>query len=67
MGDWSCRKCRGEGMYPGEDGRKRIVCDCPAGQSKRQWLNMTPEQRRQARKKRARSKKREQAQEPIPF
>jgi hypothetical protein len=67
MADWTCRKCNGEGMYPSEDGSKRIVCDCPVGRSKRRYLNMTPEERRAAKKKRSGSKKRKEDQEPIPF
>lgn len=67
MSDWSCRQCRGDGMYWDDEKRCMIVCRCPSGEAKQRWLNMTPEQRREARKKRSRSKKRKSDQEPIPF
>jgi hypothetical protein len=68
MSDWRCRRCR-DGVYFDETSNRYVICDCPAGESKRRWLGMTPEQRRQDRRNSRRTKKRDkhQGQDPIPF
>jgi len=67
MPKWTCRKCHGDGMHWSDERQAMVICSCPAGESKREYLKMTPEERRKARRKRGREKKREKEQEPIPF
>jgi len=54
-------------MHWSDERQAMVICSCPAGESKREYLKMTPEERRKARRKRGREKKREKEQEPIPF
>jgi len=63
MTEWTCRQCRGLGMYRDEERDKYVLCDCPAGDSKRRWLKKTPEERRHERKP---DKKKRRDDEPVP-
>ena len=68
MGDWSCRTCHGDGMRWSEERHAFVVCSCPAGQSKRRWLEMTPEQQKTERRRRERSQRKKRPEkEPLPF
>ena len=68
MSNWTCRHCRGDGMYWAPERKKMVVCSCSTGASKRRWLGMTPAERREARRSQRRKKKRDRGkeQEPIP-
>lgn len=57
-----CR-CRGEGWYWDDERKSRVVCTCPAGWAKKQYLGKTRSERQQERKER----KRRKAKEEVPF
>lgn len=65
MNEWACRKCFGLGMVRDDEGKRWVLCDCPTGESKRRFLNKTPDERRREKRDAARKKKK-QDDEPIP-
>lgn len=65
--DWSCRRCHGKGIFYDEKRKAMVLCDCPSAESKRRWLESTPEERSAARRKPGRSKSRGKNEEKIPF
>lgn len=65
MRNWTCHNCDGNGMRYDEDQKAMVLCDCPAGDAKRRWVDSTPEET--ARRRPGRAKKRDKVQEPIPF
>jgi hypothetical protein len=62
MTNWACLKCDGLGMVPGE-GPKWVWCDCPTGQSKKRYQNMSPQEQQRAKRP---AKKKPRDDEPIP-
>lgn len=61
--------CRGEGLYFDEASGLMKVCDCPAGYRRREYLEMTEEEKKKARAadKRKSRRKKEREPEPLPF
>ena len=66
---WRCAECDGTGMYQTATGMR--VCDCEAGNKRREYLAMTDEERRRANRETRRRKRGKPAQlkeqEEIPF
>jgi len=59
-----CADCGGDGMYLSKGGM--TVCSCDAGRSRREYLEMSEAERREAFRDRTRSRKKK-SDEVIPF
>ncbi len=62
MSDVFCR-CDGEGWYWDEERKFRVLCSCPAGWKKKEYLSKSRDEQRKEREQRKRRKKREE----VPF
>lgn len=66
MGDWTCQECGGTGMHWSEERQAQILCTCPAGAAKKEYLLKTGEQLSQEARARARGRKKRKK-EKVPF
>lgn len=62
MSDFTCHNCGGDGMYWHPDRKAMVLCHCPKGQSKRDYLRLSRDEKRKERRGQKRERK-----EPVPF
>lgn len=60
-------ECEGTGMYYDDERRAVVVCKCPAGFRRGEYLRMTHDERQKAIKEHEKQRNEKDEEDPVPF